>query len=260
VTARARPVAVGLAVGAVSGLLADALGLESAVSYWGPRAPAVLVGALVFAALWSTRLRPLLVSVAVGLGLLWAVVAFTPLSSWMAQGLVRRDPLRDTDAIVVLASSIQKDGELSALSMSRLLHGLELLRAGRAPRLVLTEITPPARSYAEPARALMKAFGIEAELVIVGPVANTRDEARLVASLAAERGFRTILLVTSPTHTRRAAATFEKRGLAVVVSPAVETRFDLETLDDPDDRVKAFGNLLHERLGLLVYRLRGDIG
>ena len=106
----------------------------------------------------------------------------------------------------------------------------------------------------------MKAFGIEAELVVVGPVANTRDEARLVAGLAAERGFRTILLVTSPTHTRRAAAAFEKKGLAVVVSPSVETRFDLETLDDPDDRVKAFGNLLHERLGLLVYRLRGDIG
>jgi uncharacterized SAM-binding protein YcdF (DUF218 family) len=66
--------------------------------------------------------------------------------------------------------------------------------------------------------------------------------------------------VTSPTHTRRAAATFAKRGLTVVASPAVETRFDLETLDNPDDQVKAFGNVLHERLGLLVYRLRGDIG
>jgi len=256
---RARPAAIGLAVGAVAGLLADALGLEGVFSYWGPRAPAVLVGAFVFAALWGTRLRPLLVSVAGGLGLLWAVVAFTPLSSWMAQGVVRRDPPRDADAIVVLASSIQKDGELSAPSMSRLLHALELLRAGHAARLVLTEITPPARSYAEPARALMKAFGIEAELDVLGPVANTRDEARLVAGLATERGFRTILLVTSPTHTRRAAATFEKRGLTVVVSPAVETRFDLETLDNPDDRVKAFGNLLHERLGWALYRWRGDL-
>jgi uncharacterized SAM-binding protein YcdF (DUF218 family) len=255
-----RPAAVGLVVGAASGLFADALGLEGAVSYWGPRAPAVLVGALAFAVLWGTRLRPWLFGVAGGLGLLWTVVAFTPLTWWMAQGLVRRDPPRDADAIVVLASSIQKDGELSAVSMSRLLHGLELLHAGRAPRLVLTELEPPERSYAEPARALMKDLGLEGELVALGPVHNTRDEARLVAGFASERGFRTILLVTSPTHTRRAAATFEKRGLEVAASPAIETRFDLELLDNPDDRVKAFGNVLHERLGLLLYRGRGDIG
>ena len=177
----------------------------------------------------------------------------------MAKGLVRRDPLRNADAVVVLASSIQGDGELSAVAMSRLLHGLEVLAEGRAPRLVVTEIRPPQRSYAEPARALLLALHVEAELIAVGPVRDTRDEAQVVARLFTERGLKSLILVTSPTHTRRAALAFERQGLDVVASPAVETLFDLETLDTADDRLEAFGHLLHERLGMWLYAFRGDI-
>ena len=254
-----RDFAVGLAVGGASGLLADSLGLHSVLSYWGPRAPVVAVSAAFFALLWLTRLRPLLAGGAAALGLLWMIVAFTPLTPWLVQGLVRRDALRPADAVVVLASSLQKDGDLTPTSMSRLLHGLELLSQGQAPRLVLTEIGPPARSYAPPARKLLQAFRIDAELLIVGPVYNTRDEAALVKRLFAERGLTTLVLVTSPTHTRRAAATFEKQGLTVLCSPSTETWFDLETFDDPDDRLLAFSSALHERLGLLLYRWRGDL-
>jgi uncharacterized SAM-binding protein YcdF (DUF218 family) len=254
-----RDFAAGLAVGAASSLLADSLELHSALSYWGPRAPWVAALALAGALLWSTRLRPLLAAGAAGLGLLWLAVAFTPLTSWMAQGLVRRDELRPADAVVVLASSLQRDGELTPTSMSRLLHGLELVSQGRAPRLVLTEIAAPARSHAEPARALLRALHISTELLVVGPVYNTRDEAALVKRLFAQRGFVTLVLVTSPTHTLRAAATFEKQGLTVLCSPSVETRFDLETLATADDRLRGFSPVLHERLGLLLYRLRGDL-
>jgi uncharacterized SAM-binding protein YcdF (DUF218 family) len=254
-----RSVATGLAVGGAAGLLSDSLGLHAAFSYWGPRAPVVVALAVLFALLWATRLRPLLVLAATGLGVLWLAVAFTPLTPWMARGLVRRDALRPAAAVVVLASRLQVDGELTSSAMSRLLHGLELVSQGHAPRLLLTEIRPPSRSYAEPARKLMEALRIDAELVTVGPVYNTRDEAALVERLFAERGYTTLILVTSPTHTRRAAATFEKRGLTVLCSPSVETWFDLETFDSADDRLRGFSSVLHERLGLLVYGLRGDL-
>ena len=252
-------VAAGLAVGAATALLFDSLGLYAAVSYWGPQAPVVVVVTVLFGGLWSTRVRPVLGLSAAGLGLLWLVVAFTPLVPWLAQGLVRRDALRPAEAVVVLASNIQRDGELTEASMSRLLHALELVSQGHARRLVLTEMRPPSRSYAEPARELMQALRIDAELLTVGPVSNTRDEAALVKRLCAERGYTSLILVTSPTHSRRAAATFERQGLTVLSSPSVETRFDLETLDSVDDRLRGFPSVLHERLGLLLYRLRGDI-
>jgi uncharacterized SAM-binding protein YcdF (DUF218 family) len=243
-------------VGAAAGLFSDSMGLQAAVSYWGPRASVVAAFAAIFGLLWATRLG----SAAFGLGILWLAVAFTPLTPWMAEGLVRRDPLRPADAVVVLASRLQEDGELTSTSMSRLLHGLELVSQGHAKRLVLTEIAPPSRSYSEPARELLMALKVDTELLTVGPVYNTRDEAQLVKRLFAERGFGTLILVTSPTHTRRAAATFEKQGLTVVSSPAVETFFDLETFQTSDDRLRGFSSVLHEHLGLLLYRLRGDLG
>jgi uncharacterized SAM-binding protein YcdF (DUF218 family) len=256
---RASHAAVGAGLGLAAGFLADALSLQSAVSYWGPMSPVVLAAGGLGALLWPSRGRPVLVAALALVAALWLLVAFTPLTHWMARGLVRKDALRDADAVVVLASRLQKDGEMTSAAMSRLLHGLELLGEQRARRLVLTELEPPSRSYAEPARALMAALRIEVEVLTVGPVRNTRSEAVQVAELLRRLGLRTVILVTSPTHTRRAAAAFEKAGLVVLSSPAAETRFDLETLDESDDRVQAFGSLLHERVGWLVYAMRGHV-
>jgi hypothetical protein len=45
----------------------------------------------------------------------------------------------------------------------------------------------------------------------------------------------------------------------VVCVPSIETQFDLETFDYPSDRMRGFGAVIHERLGLVVYRRRGWI-
>lgn len=250
---------VGLAVGAATALIARDLQLPSYVSYWGDASPLVLAGTLVAAALWISPLRRLLAGLAAALGVAWCLVAFTPVSLWLADGLVRRDATSDADAVVVLASRLQEDGELTSVAMSRLLHGAELVAQRRASHLVLTELPAPFRSYASPARALLAGLNVAVEVHSVGPVERTRDEARLVASLFRSRGWGRALLVTSPLHSRRAAASFEKAGLRVVSSPAVETRWDLETLSRPEERLAAFGAVVHERIGLQYYRLRGWI-
>jgi uncharacterized SAM-binding protein YcdF (DUF218 family) len=63
--------------------------------------------------------------------------------------------------------------------------------------------------------------------------------------------------VTSPVHTRRAAAALERTGLEVIAVPSIETRYDLEDLDRPSDRRRGFGSIAHERVGLFVYGRRG---
>lgn len=249
----------GAGLGAAAGFAAVELDLPAAVSYWGDRAPLVIAATVLGAALGATRLARLLGVAALALLLGWVVVVATPLTSAMARGLVREDPVRDTDAIFVLASRLQADGDPTTGAMSRLLGGLELLAEGRAPRLVVSEI-PDNPSYAALARRWASSFGLEGEILAVGPVQSTRDEAVAVADLFEERGWRSVLLVTSPTHSRRASAAFERLGLEVVSRPSVETRYDVETLDRWDERATAFGALLHERLGLAVYRWRGWIG
>jgi len=167
--------------------------------------------------------------------------------------------VRPADAVYVLASSIQEDNDPGAGAASRLWRGLELLARDQAPVLILSELKPPNGRYEPVARNWMAAVHIDRELIVLGPTTNTRNEALAVAALSRARGFERLLVVTSPTHTRRACAAFEREGLSVVCVPAIETQFDLETLDRPTDRAKAFGSVMHERLGLWVYRRRGWI-
>jgi uncharacterized SAM-binding protein YcdF (DUF218 family) len=255
----ARRLGVGLAVGALAGSLARDLDLLAAASFWGDRLVMVVAGAAVGALLWATRLRPLVAAAAGGLGLLWLAAAYTPLSARLAAGLVRADPPGPAEAVLVLSSRLQQDGEPTPESASRLLRGLELLADGQATTLVLTEKPAPLARYEPLARAFMQRFGLRQELLTVGPVETTRDEALAAARLCRERGWKRLLVVTSPTHTRRACATVESEGIEVVCVPAVEVRFDLENLDRPQDRMTLFGQVLHERAGYWVYVRRGWI-
>lgn len=250
---------VGLAAGSLAGLVVADLNLPSLVSYFGDRSYLVPPIALLGALLWLTPLRRLAAAAVALLGLLWLVVAFTPVTTWLAQGLVRRDPVGAADAVFVFASRVQEDGDPTTDAMSRLLKGVELVAEGRAARLIVSEVPPPAGPYAPLARAWLGTFARRGEVVSVGRIANTRGEAVAVARLCRERGWTRVLAVTSPTHTRRAAAALEKEGLAVIAVPSIETRFDLERLDWPGDRREAFAAIAHERIGLVVYRRRGWI-
>jgi uncharacterized SAM-binding protein YcdF (DUF218 family) len=256
---RRRRAWTGLAAGALAGFIAVDLGLPGLVSYWGDWTYVVVASAVIGTAIWLTPLRRLGV-LAVGLlGALWLAVAFTPLTAGMADGLVRRDPLQAADAVFVFGSSVQPDGDPTPASMARLFRGVELVAEGRASRLVVSDIPPPSGDLAPLARAWVARFAPGAEVLVVGHIYNTHDEAVALKALFEERGWSRVLAVTSPTHTRRAAAALEAQGLEVVAVPAVEIEFDLEDLALPADRRAAFGTLAHEWLGLYIYRRRGWI-
>lgn len=254
-----RRLGVGLTVAALGGAIALDLGLPSLVSFWGDRSFLVPLAAVLGAILWLTPARPLVGWAVAILAALWLGVAFTPLTVWLEDGLVRSDPPQAADLVYVFASRIQGDGDPSTDAMSRLLKGIELVAEGRAPRLAVSEIPPPNGRYLPVARLWMQTLAPRGQVLSVGSTVNTHDEALAVARLCREQGWRRVLAVTSPTHARRAAATLEKQALDVVSAPAIETSFDLERLVWPEDRRLAFGAIAHERLGLLVYRRRGWI-
>jgi uncharacterized SAM-binding protein YcdF (DUF218 family) len=254
---RSARAAAGAAIGAAAGFAIKDLDLPALVSYKGERELLVVLAALLGAVLWSTRLRPLVGVATAGLALLWLVVAFTPLCVWLAEGLPRHDPPEPADAVFVMASARRSDG---SGALSRLLHGMELVADGKAQQLVLCELAPPERSYAEQARNLMARLGMQRQLEVVERVDNTRDEAVKLAELYRRKGFKHALVVTSPAHSRRASAALEHEGVDVISSPAQEHRFDLRSLDSYRDRLAAFGTIMHERVGIWVYARRGWLG
>lgn len=249
-------------MGAVIGLLVKDLDLPALVSYWESRAPLVVVSAIGGVSLWNTRLRPLIGAIAASLGALWLWVTFTPFCAWLARDLPRQDRLQTADAVFVLGSDVQLDGELTSEAASRLVHALELLGQGLAPRLIVSELPPPRPSHAEAARKLMKNLGLQQEVLSIGRTYNTRDEAEAVGALFRKHGWKRLLVSTSPTHSRRASAALEREGIEVVSSPSPQTRYDLENLElfALDNRIRAFGDLIHEKVGLWVYARRGWLG
>ena len=252
----------GAAVGALAGLIIKELDLTMVVSYWGQRGPLVVTASTIGALCWLTSLKKLFAATVAALALLWLAVAFTPLTHWMGRDLPRQDPLQKADAVFVLASGLQTDGGLTTSSMSRLLRGLEVIGEGWAPRLILSELPEPYPRYRVAAEELVENLGLDPEIIVVGPVRNTHDEALAIAELARAREFERIIAVTSPAHTRRASAVLEAEGVTITSVPSQQTRFDFGNLRDPfetDSHVRAFGPLLHEHVGLFYYRLRGWI-
>ena len=145
-----------------------------------------------------------------------------------ARFLVVSDPLPPrADAIVVLAGS----------PPARLLAAADLFRDGKAPRLVLTrERRPPAavslerRGVTVPAphdeaRSRLLALGVPADAVLVlpGRAYSTSSEARLIARWACSTRQHSLIVVTSPSHTRRARLILRRLlgpGVHLAVRPA----------------------------------------
>jgi uncharacterized SAM-binding protein YcdF (DUF218 family) len=157
------------------------------------------------------------------------------------------------DAVVVLGGGVQcGSAVLEASSLTRLIRGLELWQAGDAPVLTVSQqsglIGPPdCPKMSDLERAQIAALYPQGgpEVLTLARVTTTKDEAARVREYARQRGWTRILLVTTPSHSRRAAALFRAGGLDVVSVPAREVRFD-DTLPTPLDRLWALRILAYE--------------
>lgn len=200
----------------------------------------------------------------------WAVA---PLERPYANATLAAAP--SADAIVVLGGSHRvSPADFQGLDLTccadRLITGVELARLGRARLLLLGgDGTPMPGQPAESARlgAWWRAWGLTNFAVeSLGPVGNTRDEAVATATLARERGWTNVLLVTSALHLRRAEAVF--RAAQVPVTPvacdfqvwrgpagtALPQRW---TLVPQSEAWNTLAAALHEHVGWRVYRWRG---
>lgn len=169
--------------------------------------------------------------------LLFVALLAAAVASVVAAGRLIVDPgareaPAQADAIIVLAGA----------NADRWLEGYELWREGHAPRLVLSPgaydgaqqelirrgIHMP--SGAEVARdTLTRQLGVPADVIEIlpGPVDNTAAEAAAVSVLAAERGWRQIIVVTSLAHTRRTRYAMERELDPIGVQVQVRgSRFD----------------------------------
>jgi len=189
----------------------------------------VLLGA---ALIWRKKF---LVAAAFGVLLL----ASNPLvSSFLLSRLENRFPKIEipdcpgADAVVVLSGilgvkrSAEGSPELNwGEAYDRFDSGVRLFQAGKAPCLVLTDPRVPweqASDLSEGGQLVAAAVerGIPRErIILLGPVGNTADEARLLKQEAFTRTWKSVILVTTAWHMPRAYELFSSKALDCVPYP-----------------------------------------
>lgn len=222
-----------------------------------------LICALIGAVIYRTRARAVLWAIAASLALMIVIVAYTPIVRAPAQKFMRLDPVGVVDAVVVLSSSVSDDQLLDQQGTDRLLTGLQLVKQGVSRNLVVTRLRLSGSeetlfSVYDQIR-LYKLAGSPGQLITTPFTTNTHDEALATKQIAVRKGWRRVAVVTSPTHTRRACAAFEKAGLSVVCVPALSRDVAMGTLTRSGDRLRAFQLWLYESLATSEYARRGWI-
>jgi uncharacterized SAM-binding protein YcdF (DUF218 family) len=169
--------------------------------------------------------------------------------------LVVADPPHLADAVVPLGGG----------GVGRVAQAAALLKEGYATWLVATEAEldlPGIRSsYSELIQREAQWQGVPAERILVAPdlVETTYDEALAVRALAQDRGWRSLLVVTDPYHTRRARLTFRAvfsgTGITVAVRPVENAQYDPEVWwQSGDDLRETWTEYAKLALFLLGYR------
>lgn len=206
----------------------------------------------------TSRARRLLVAALVLAAL--AAVAHVPALRLMGRALVVEDPLTRADAIVVVAGGTPDREEAAA----------RLYREGLAPEVVLSNQFTPDRvrnlialgarhlDYQGEARVALEKHGVPSQAIVAlpTPAKTTEAELKIVGEAALARGWRRVILVTSPQHSRRVKLVWSREapgGIEGLVRVVAEDKF----LDGDWWRKRRQAEaVLHEYLGLAATYLR----
>jgi uncharacterized SAM-binding protein YcdF (DUF218 family) len=132
--------------------------------------------------------------------------------------LIVTDPLRPVDALVTLAGDPE-----------RVAYGAALFNRGYTHDFIVTDMRINAPNsqgeYASWVRSRATQLGVppDRQFVAPGTVATTYAEANSVRQLAVQRGWQSIMVVTSPFHTRRSRIIFREvfhgTGITIIIKP-----------------------------------------
>lgn len=144
----------------------------------------------------------------------------------------RRDMAQPADAIVVLGALVLPDGQPGPDLSARTQHAVALYHGGLASHLICGGgAKDEPKSAAATCKALAMSLDVAQDAIwLADGSANTDQEAQQVATVMAEHGWQTAILVSHPLHVYRAKLFFERQGLRVYTSP---TTTDVEGIALP---------------------------
>lgn len=178
-----------------------------------------------------------------------------PLLRFIGDSLVVEDPLEKSDAIIVLS-----DDNFYA---DRATRAAELFRQGLAPVVVASGIRlRPNASIAELMTHDLIERGVPKQNILSFPqdADNTREEAESLKKLAESKNWKSVIVVTSNYHTRRARYIFRKVFADTIATRIASARDGDYDADHWYEHRKSIKRFTHEVTGFCVawWELRGQ--
>lgn len=185
-----------------------------------------------------------------------------PILTQLGKYLEVQHPATKSDLIVCLAGGDVERGLASA----------DLFARGLAPKIFIAREPLPdgletlkqkGIAYPESIELVMmifKGLGVPESAVIRSdqPVQSTFEEAERVAALVKEKKYRSLILVTSPTHSRRAGLTFRQvipdKNVRITVIPTPYSKFRAEEWWKTRKYVR---EVIMEYQKLIYYKMKG---
>lgn len=163
--------------------------------------------------------------------LLWGLVLLIGLTfifhpailNWAGSRLIVQDPLEKADVILVLAGD--DNGE-------RVDEAVKLYKQGYAKKLLMSGGRLAWRlTYAQWMRKQAVAEGVpQSAIILQDKSRSTVDDANFSLPIVKQHNFKSVLLVTSPSHSRRAKRVFHKvfkpEGIKIIIYPVQVSEFN----------------------------------
>ena len=191
--------------------------------------------------------------------LVLAIAAHRPALRLIGQALVVEDVLAPADAVVVVAGGVPTREAAAAGLYKRGLAPLVVLSNNFTPARVRELIALGARrlDYQGESRLVLEKHGVppDALVALSVPVKTTEAELRLVAEAARARGWRRVILVTSPLHSRRVKLVWTREASGAIEGLVAVVKEDDFPADGWWRKRRQAEAVLHEYLGLAAIYL-----
>ena len=204
---------------------------------------------------WQNRRR--VAAAIVSIVVPYVLVFETNLPWLMAEPLRLSEEPSQADVIVVFAGGVGESGQAGGGYQERVRAAVDLYQAGYAPRMIFSSGYEFAFRETEVMRSLAMSQGVPASAIVLETRASsTYENVVFVYELLEEFDAKTILLVSSPYHMRRALLTWEAQAsdIEVVPTPVRKSQFYRHARGARLEQLKGLG---HEYAAISWYWWKG---
>ncbi len=199
----------------------------------------------------------------------YILLLYTPLIWLLAKPLMINNQPRKSDCIVVFAGGVGESGKPGQGYEERVERAVELYKQGYADHIIFS--SGYAYFFKEPLimKALAESLGVPKEAIILEDKAkDTYQNVMFSKEILDQKKWKSILLVSSPYHMRRAYLVFKKNAKEESVSfvPVLNSLFyshpastGVKWQIQKQANFKQINGIIHEYLGILYYWWKGLI-